>query len=149
LREHIVSVGASATAAVAPHVLFERDTGVTASRALGTVGIGEFTYVDVMAYTTLFEGYSLGLVGRRGAHHMLRHVAMRAKARPGTRVALGCIGTGAIGDEQVYASPADLAEDVAIVRAAGAQSLALLDLGGILARPPIDTWLDAFATPAS
>jgi hypothetical protein len=44
----------------------------------------------------------------------------------------------------VFASPEELARDVHIVRAAGASELALLDLGGVLARPPLDAWLDAF-----
>ena len=43
----------------------------------------------------------------------------------------------------------ELADDVAIARYEGIEDLALFDLSGVLARGPIEPWLDAFeAEPA-
>ena len=39
---------------------------------------------------------------------------------------------------------------MAVTRAAGVDDLTLLDLGGVLGRPPAEAWLDAFVeTPAA
>jgi hypothetical protein len=48
----------------------------------------------------------------------------------------------------VYRAPNELADDVAIARAAGVDDLALFDLAGAVARPPLDDWLDAFVSTA-
>src|SRR5207244_2666440 len=46
--------------------------------------------------------------------------------------------------------PAQLAEDVAFARRAGGDDLPLFDIGGALARPPAERWLEAFvATDAA
>jgi hypothetical protein len=58
-------------------------------------------------------------------------------------VSLGAVAPGALGDEVPYASPDELADDVAIVRAAGIEDVALFDLGGVVRRGPMDAWLDA------
>lgn len=101
---------------------------------------------SVMAYTSLFEGWSRGLVGRRRAEWMLGLCAGRARTRWGARagVSLGAVGTGAFGDEPVYRAPAELARDVSIARAAGISDLSLFELGGVLRRGPAEAWLDAF-----
>jgi hypothetical protein len=67
------------------------------------------------------------------------------RARYGVRasVSLGAVGTGALGDERTYRDPAELVEDVGIARGAGIDDLALFNLDGALARPPISRWLDA------
>lgn len=103
---------------------------------------------SVMAYTSLFEGWSRGLVGRRRAEWMLGLCARRARTRWGARagLSLGAVGTGAFGDEPVYRAPAELARDVAIARAAAISDLSLFDLGGVLRRAPAEAWLDAFCS---
>ncbi len=56
----------------------------------------------------------------------------------------------AFGDEPVYRSPAELADDVAIARAAGIDDLALFELGGVLRRAPSRRGSEAFTvTPAA
>jgi len=108
-------------------------------RPLGTpVRRVGFDAVFPMAYTSLAEGYVPGL-GRPGATAALGWVARRAR---GT-VALGLVGGGALGDERAYRGPEELAEDVAIVRAAGAWDVAVHGLDGMLARPPLARWLEA------
>ena len=120
-------------------------------RVLGTpVDAPGFTRVDAMAYASLFEGYSRGLLARADALALVYAVARRVRARYGPRgaLALGCVGPGALGDERAYRDTAELADDVAAVRAAGVDSLSLFDLGGVLERPPAGAWLDAFCEPA-
>jgi hypothetical protein len=105
------------------------------------------TSVHSMLYTSILEGWSRGVFGRRGARALLAAGARVARARFGARagVSLGVVGTGAFGDEPVYRSPEELSEDVAAARAAGIRDLALFDLGGVLARPPADAWLRALS----
>lgn len=146
LRCAVEEWGASVTAAVIPTVLWEGGTSPM-SRALGTVSAAGFGACEVMAYSTLFEELSFGAFDRRDATAMLaevaRQTAARTRAGRPTRMALGCVGLGALGDERVFADPSMLAHDVAIVRGCGVDDLTLLDLGGVLARPPIEAWLDA------
>lgn len=150
LRVALEAAGVSVSAAVAPHVLWEGPSTSLGSRLLGTVGAGGFSSLDAMAYTTLAPTFTFGMLGRRSAIALLRVVARRAVAYgrlhgARVRVALGCIGTGALGDEPVYRSPDHLREDVRVATEAGVEALALLDLGGALARPPLAAWLNAFA----
>jgi hypothetical protein len=79
---------------------------------------------------------------------MLGLCARRARTRWGARagLSLGAVGTGAFGDEPVLRSPAELARDVAIARAAGIQELSLFELGGVLRRAPAEPWLEAFCS---
>ncbi len=102
--------------------------------------------ISVMAYTTMIEGWSRGIVRRRDARAILHDIARATASRFGSRasVSLGAVGTGAFGDEPTYRAPSELADDVAIARGAGVDDLALFDLAGVVARPPIDAWLDAF-----
>lgn len=106
--------------------------------------------VSAMLYTSLAVGYSRGLLRRRDALSLLDSGARALVRRFGPRAAacLGAVGPGALGDERCYDSPHELAEDVAIVRAAGIEDIALFDLTGILARPPAHAWLDALLAPA-
>ncbi|ACY19120.1 hypothetical protein [Haliangium ochraceum] len=111
-----------------------------------------FARVSAMLYSTLAEGYSRGVIQRADARALLALFAGEARRHLGTRtsISLGCVGTGALGDERVFRSVAELADDVAIARAAGADDIALFNLDGALARPPTEAWLDALVhTPAA
>lgn len=103
--------------------------------------------VSVMMYTSILEGWSRGAVRRHDATSLLAAASARVTKRWGERagVSLGCVGTGALLDEPIYRAPSELAEDVALARAAGVRDLSLFDLGGVLAREPAEAWLDAFA----
>lgn len=135
------------SAAVIPLVLFDDQT-LGFERWLGTpVGSIAWDHASVMVYTTLIEGYSRGLLTRNDVRPLLASSCRLAAARFGARagVSLGAVGKGALGDEATYRSAAELADDVAIARAAGLEDLTLFDLGGVLRRPPWEAWLDAFA----
>ena len=100
---------------------------------------------SVMAYTTLFEGWSRGLVDRRRAERLLAACARRSLRRFGARaaVSLGTVAPGAFGDEPSYRDVGELVRDVAVARAAGIEELSLFDLGGVLRRPPAEAWFEA------
>ncbi|MEZ4403092.1 MAG: hypothetical protein R3B06_23920 [Kofleriaceae bacterium] len=102
---------------------------------------------SVMAYTSLYEGWSRGLVGRRRAEALLVATARLARLRFGGAAALslGCVDTGALGDEPAYRDPAELARDVALARRVGVDEVTVFDLGGMVRRGPVERWLDAFA----
>jgi hypothetical protein len=148
LRERAIE----SVAAVAPQLVLPGASGRGWQRALGTPLI-DYDTITAMTYTTLFEGYSAGMIGRADARALLARFAQRpggSETRPygdGTpmrhALSLGCVGVGALGDEATYRDPSELADDVAIARACGVDDLALFDLSGVLARPPIDRWLDA------
>lgn len=131
--------------AVMPVVPFD-GAGQWMQRALGTPADDlPVQHHSVMAYTSLLEGWSRGLVDRRRAEWLLAVCARKTRARWGTRagLSLGAVGTGAFGDEPVYRGPLELARDVAIARAAGIDELSLFELGGVLRRPPAEAWLEA------
>lgn len=119
--------------------------------ALGTPVSGtEWSHVSAMLYSSLIEGWSGGLLRRADALAVVAQVSRQAVARFGSQVgaSLGAVGVGAFGSEPVLRSPQELREDVRAARAAGIDALTLLDLGGVLARPPAEGWLDAFVEPA-
>ena len=92
------------------------------------------------------------MLGRESAGAVLSEGARLTRLRFGRRagISLGAVGKGALGDEPVYRDVSELAQDVAIARAQGVDDLALLDLGGVLARPNPEAWLEAFvATEAA
>lgn len=139
-------VGIASAAAVWPLVALDPPRDGRWQRVLGTpVDALEVDRVSVMAYTTIFEGWSRGAVRRHHAQALLARAASRTASRWGASggVSLGCVGTGAFEDEPVYASPRALAEDAAIARAEGVDDLTLFDLGGVLARGPAEAWLEA------
>jgi len=148
VREH----GVASTAVVAPMVLGD-PTGAEGhwQRLMGTPVDGPgFDRVAVMAYTSLFEGYGRGLVRRTDARGLLQRASVAAARRWGDRgsVALGVVGSGALGDERPYRSVAELEEDVATARACGVSHLSLHGLSGVLGSAHPEAWLEAFvATP--
>jgi hypothetical protein len=138
------------SAAVLPMVLFERggpDGGWQRLLATPVDGV-PWSRVSVMAYTTLFEGWSLGSVSRATALALLETCCHRAIQRFGASVgiSLGAVGTGAFGNEPTYRDLTELREDVAVARAAGIADVTLFDLAGALRRPPAWPWIDALAT---
>lgn len=137
-------------AAVVPFTLAPGRAGKGWQRALGTpIDDVDYDVVSSMLYTSLFEGYGLGVVRREDARSLLSRFAALGVARLGSRasVSLGAVGAGALGDEHIYRDPAELEDDVALALAAGIGDLALFDLGGVVARPPVERWLDAFVAP--
>ncbi|WP_437819181.1 hypothetical protein [Sorangium sp. So ce1078] len=141
--------GVATSAAIVPLVLADGPAGGW-ERLLGTpVSAPPWGRVSAMLYTSLFEGYSRGALGRDDAVALLALGGRAAARRFGPRagVSVGAVGTGALGDEPVYRSVAELREDVAVAVTAGVQDLALFDLGGVLARPPAEAWLEALVAP--
>lgn len=148
------AAGFEASAAVVPMVLFDAREGPHApwQRALGTPVDGlRWSHVSAMTYTSIFEGWSRGTLRRVDAVSLLATCCALARDRYGAAagVSLGAIDTGALGDEPVYRSPEELAEDVSVATSCGVHDLTLFDLAGALRRGPPEAWLDAFTAPAS
>jgi hypothetical protein len=101
---------------------------------------------SVMAYTTIYEGWSRRVFSRSDALTLLSITARRTLETYGARagISLGTVGTGAFEDEPVYRSPDELLADVAVAREAGIHKLTLFDLGGVVRRGPPEAWLEAF-----
>jgi hypothetical protein len=101
-----------------------------------------------MAYTSLYEGWSRGLINRSRAERLLSITARAARWRFGETagISLGCVGPGAFGDEPGYRNVGELQRDVAIARRAGIDELALFDLAGVVRRGDVDAWLDALCS---
>ena len=133
------------TTAVLPLLALEA-RGEWLQRALGTPATAlSVDSHNTMAYTSLYEGWSRGLVGRRRAELLLSLTARAARWRFGERAAisLGCVGPGAFGDEPGYRDVRELQRDVAIAARAGIAEIALFDLAGVVRRGDVDAWLDA------
>ena len=152
LIDRASELGVRCSAAFAPPVLLDSPGKGGWQRLLGTPvdGLG-WASAGPMLYTSLFEGWSRGLVDRQSARALLARGCVAARARFGAAasVSLGCVGPGALETEPVYRSMGELADDVALARAAGIDDLALFDLGGVFRRsargaPPPEAWLDAF-----
>ena len=108
--------------------------------------------IHVMTYTTLFQGYSKGLINRNDTLRILDLFCSSSKKlfRERAALSLGCVGQGALGDEAIFKSPNELAIDVGLVKSKGVTNIAVFDLGGMVRRGPLDVWLDALTeTPAS
>jgi hypothetical protein len=150
LVERLRAADIELSAAEVPFVLADGPLrGVSRLLGVGSSPAGIGT-AWIMAYTTLFSGYSRGYIDRAKATSMLAAAARRTRRRrgPAGALALGCVGPGALGDEAVYQHVDELAEDVAIAVRAGIDRLALFDLRGVLRRSEPAAWLDAFvATP--
>ena len=135
------------TTAILPFLALEL-RGQWLQRAFGTP-VSDLVVArhSVMAYTSLFEGWSRGLVDRRRAEALLASCARLSRSRFGERAALslGTVGPGAFGDEPSYRDPGELARDVLIAKTSGIEELSLFELGGILRRAPIEPWFEALA----
>jgi hypothetical protein len=140
--EHVARV----STAVLPLLVLEL-VGSPLQRLLATPTALPVDHHSVMAYTSLYEGWSRGLVGRRRAEYLLAATARLTRITLGAAagLSLGLVAPGAFADEPCYREPDELARDVAIATRAGITELALFDLGGALRRPPLAAWLDAFA----
>jgi hypothetical protein len=103
--------------------------------------------VDCMLYTSLFEGWSLGLLNRARARMaltlLLRSATTHMDPSGHRSISLGLVGTGAFGSEPTYRTAAELREDAAAVAAAGFAEVCLFDLGGILRDANPKAWFDA------
>ena len=151
LSQEMVEHGLATTAVAVPMVLLDRAESTRWQGLLGTPLDGPaWSGVNVMLYTSILEGWSRGLFDRRGAMSVLATACRATADRFGARgsISLGAVGVGAFGDEPTYRSPAELARDVGIARAAGVDDLTLFDLGGVLSRGPPEAWLDAFVETA-
>jgi hypothetical protein len=143
--------GILASAAAPPTVLLDPQEGGSRpfQEVQGTPIDGPaWDHVSFMLYTSILEGWSRGVLRRDDARALLVIACRAAVARLGERAgaSIGAVGVGAFGDEPVYRGVAELADDVALARAAGVDDLALFDLGGVLRpdRAPAEPWLDAF-----
>jgi hypothetical protein len=145
--------GCRTIGAVHPILLADGDGHSAWQWLLGTpIDKMNFDAVSPMAYTSLIEGYSRGVLARRAATSLLVQTASAARTRWQDRasISLGSVGVGALGDERPYRGVAELAHDVSLARACGIDDLALFDLGGILQKAEPHAWLDAFVkTPAA
>ena len=135
-RGHVVE------AVAPPMVAFGRRWETWLGTPVSELGCGR---VEPMAYTSLFEGYSKGIVDRGVARDLLRRIAL---LQPDA-LSLGVVGGGALGDERAYRGVEELREDVAIATDCGVRHLSLYSLDGILQRPPLERWLDAFTAVPS
>jgi hypothetical protein len=141
--------GIKASSAAPPTVLLDPREGLARpfQEVQGTPIDGPaWDHVSFMLYTSILEGWSRGLLRRGDARALLGVACRAARERLGERAgaSIGAVGVGAFGNEPTYRGVAELADDVAIARAAGVDDLALFDLGGVIQRGPPEPWLDAF-----
>ena len=141
--------GIRASSAAPPTVLLDPQEGGSRpfQELQGTPIDGPaWDHVSFMLYTSILEGWSRGVLRRADARALLGIACRAAAGRLGERAgaSIGAVGVGAFGNEPVYRGVDELADDVAIARAAGVDDLALFDLGGVLRRGPAERWLDAF-----
>lgn len=145
-KRELAARGISCSAALVPLVLLDTPEGAPWQKLLGTpVDEPAWDRVSVMLYTSMLEGWSKGTMRRRHALEVLDRACLATRARFGGRggVSLGAVGTGAFGNEPVYRTVGELAEDVGAALGAGVTDLTLLDLGGVLLRGPAEAWLAA------
>ena len=137
--------GIESIAAIMAPVIVPGASGRGWQKALGTPIDAPYRLLHAMLYTSLFEGYSRGVLARSDVRALLVRLAQLARDTFGDRagVSLGAVGVGALGDEDTYRDVSELADDVALVRRCGVEDIALFDLSGVLARPGAERWLDA------
>jgi hypothetical protein len=97
--------GCRTIGAVHPILLADGDGHSAWQWLLGTpIDKMNFDAVSPMAYTSLIEGYSRGVLARRAATSLLVQTASAARTRWQDRasISLGSVGVGALGDERPY-----------------------------------------------
>jgi hypothetical protein len=142
--------GLQCSATVLPFVLLDPSTGPLrpVQRALSVpVDALPWDHVNVMLYTSLFEGWSGGLIRRPRAIDLLARGAAATRRRFGDSagVSVGVVDVGALGDEPRYRDPSELAVDVAVSLSSGVDVINLFDLGGVLRRGPAEAWFEALS----
>ncbi|MBK8694386.1 MAG: hypothetical protein IPN17_19410 [Deltaproteobacteria bacterium] len=142
--------GLQCSATVLPFVLLDPSTGPLrpVQRALSVpVDALPWDHVNVMLYTSLFEGWSGGLIRRTRAIDLLARGAAATRRRFGDSagVSVGVVDVGALGDEPRYRDPSELAVDVAVSLSSGVDVINLFDLGGVLRRGPAEAWFEALS----
>ncbi|MCC7381761.1 MAG: hypothetical protein IT384_08020 [Deltaproteobacteria bacterium] len=152
LRRDLARRGVESIAAVMPPVIFDLAAAHHPWQAFfGTpLEPPRWDRVCPMLYGSVIG--SLLPEGQREAVPAILHAAAeRLVAVVGAErssAALGLIGAGKLGDEPRYEAPEALARDVAAVRAAGVDDLALFSLEGVLGAEAPERWLEAFAHAA-
>lgn len=151
-REQLVQITSEASyyctsisAAVLPLVLWEKHASDGWQQVLGIPVDGiPWEHVQVMMYSSLFEGYSKGLVSPHVSEGLVSLAAKYTQKRFGSRggLSLGVIAPGALGDEQPIQSPTRLLRDITTASAQGLRDIAIFDLLGAHHRPPLEMWLD-------
>lgn len=149
LSQHLRDEGLGVYAAAVPMILSDEAPPAPGGwqRWMGTpVDALRWDHASVMVYTSIFEGWSRGVLRRADAVALMASCCRATAKRFGAvgGVSLGAVGIGALGDEPVYRGPEELARDVAVARACDIDDLALFDLGGVLGHTPAERWLAAF-----
>ena len=145
LRASLSQLGVALEAAALPFVLADgRGRGWERALATPVRNVG-FRSVSYMLYSSVLEGYARACIDRPHSRWLLHACARRAVELHGARAgaSLGITGPGALGDEPFYGDIAQFRDDVALVRAAGIDDLAVHGLEGILSRGP-ERWLSCF-----
>jgi hypothetical protein len=147
LQEDLHRQGLETFATVIPPVVLDHPRGPGLWQAVFQTQVHRpgWSKICPMLYTSIMA--DLLPSGAAGSARALAHVmAARLVRHAGPRAAgaLGLTGTGKLEGEPVLPDPEALAEDVAAIRAAGVEDLALFSLEGVLARPAPEAWLQAF-----
>ena len=134
-------------AAAIPPVILDLASGATFWQALFRTPATKpgWSVLSPMLYTSMI---ATGVPGGAASARAILFESARAFARstpaPRASVSIGLVAPGKLGDEPHYDSPAELAADVALARAAGVDDLALFSLEGVLHRGSPEQWLDPF-----
>jgi hypothetical protein len=138
--------GLQAWATVPPMLVADRPRAGGWQGLLGIdLDADRFERINTMLYTSVALGFARGRLERDDVRSLLFEAARACARRWGAKASasVGAVGRGALGNERVYADPSELADDVALVRAAGIEDIALFELAGVLDRRPAEGWLDA------
>lgn len=139
--------GIETFATVIPPVVLDHPRGPGLWQAVFQTQVNRpgWSKICPMLYTSVMAEL-LPAQGIESARALAHVMAARLLAHAGRRSAsaLGLTGTGKLEGEPVLPDPAALADDVAAVRAAGVEDLALFSLEGVLAREHPEAWLEAF-----
>ncbi|MBA2661231.1 MAG: hypothetical protein H0U74_02990 [Bradymonadaceae bacterium] len=103
-----------------------------------------WNHAGIMAYGSMIAGYSRGMLSVEDARAIHFRLFEHLVAAFGERAhaSLGVTGTGKLGDEPVYTSAEELAQDVAAARAAGISDIAIFCLEGLIGRPDAGRWIE-------
>ncbi len=144
LLDKVHDYGVKTLTAVEPLVINDALMGTDFIQDLMEVPVFgvEWDRVSFMIYTSMWSGYSQGLISREECTSLLYDYLSdgKEKLQERTAVSIGVTGVGALGDEPYYENPSQLKPDVEASLAAGVKDISIFCMRGILRRGNPREW---------
>jgi hypothetical protein len=146
LRRDLDDAGIETLAAFAPQIAldFAVDRSFWQAMLRTPVLTPEWSVLSIMTYSSILETQVPHATIAAALVYECARTMVTTVGSARSSLSIGLVGTGKLGNEPIYASPAELRRDVQLARAAGVDDLALFSLEGTLRRGAPEQWLEPY-----